>query len=92
VAALFLCHLSSGMVGLAMLLAAEHATGSYAVAGTVVGLYAVALALGAPTWGRVADAWGPRRALGSAAALQAAALVGFVVALGTSAPWGCSPP
>jgi MFS family permease len=88
VAALFLCHLSSGMIGLAMLLASEHATGSYAVAGTVVGLYAVALAFGAPTWGRIADAWGPRRALGCAAALQAAALAGFVVALGTSAPWG----
>lgn len=87
VAALFLCHLSSGMAGLAMLLASEHATGSYAVAGSVVGLYAIALAFGAPTWGRIADRWGPRRALGSAAAVQAAALAGFVVALGTSAPW-----
>jgi MFS family permease len=88
VAALFLCHLSSGMVGLAMLLASQQATGSYAVAGTVVGLYALALAFSAPTWGRVADGWGPRRALGSAGALQATALAGFVVALGTPATWG----
>ncbi len=87
VAALFLCHLSSGMAGLAMLLASEHATGSYAVAGTVVGLYAIALAFGAPMLGRIADRWGPRRALGSAAALQAAALAGFVVALDAPEPW-----
>jgi MFS family permease len=88
VAALFLCQLSSGMVGLAMLIASEHVTGSYAVAGTVAGLYALALAFGAPTWGRIADTWGPRRALGSAAVLQAAALAGFVVALGAAASWG----
>ena len=89
VAALFVCYLASGMVSVALLLAAERVTGSYAVAGAVAALYALALALGSPAWGRVADRRGPRQALAAAAVLQAAALAGFVVvALGPRSAWG----
>src|SRR5688572_17388616 len=78
-AAAFVCRLLAGMVSLALLLAAENATGSYATAGLVGGAYAVALAFTSPLWGRVADRWGPRRALATSTLLQSTAFTAFVL-------------
>lgn len=78
-AAAFVCRLLAGMVSLALLLAAEDATGSYATAGLVGGAYAVALAFTSPLWGRVADRWGPRRALATSTLLQSASFAVFVL-------------
>lgn len=76
--AAFLCRMLAGMVSLALLLAAEHATGSYASAGAVSAGYATALAFTSPLWGRAADRRGPRAALAIASAVQATAFALFV--------------
>lgn len=87
-AAAFVCRLLAGMVSLALLLAAEHATGSYASAGAVTAAYAAALAFTSPLWGRAADRRGPRGALAVASSSQftAFALFVFLAAEGVAAP------
>jgi MFS family permease len=52
-----------GMVGLSMLMFLREALGSYALAGTVSGVYFVAMAVGAPIQGRLIDRSGPRLTL-----------------------------
>lgn len=49
-----------GMVGLSMLLFLRESLGSYALAGTVSGVYFTAMALAAPVQGRLIDRSGPR--------------------------------
>ena len=49
-----------GMVGLAMLLFLRESLGSYALAGTVSGVYFTAMAIAAPVQGRLIDGSGPR--------------------------------
>ena len=49
-----------GMVGLAMLLFLRESLGSYALAGTVSGVYFTAMAIAAPVQGRLIDRSGPR--------------------------------
>ncbi|MGE0358550.1 MAG: MFS transporter [Burkholderiales bacterium] len=52
-----------GMVGLSMLMLLREALGSYALAGSVSGVYFVAMAVGAPVQGRLIDRSGPRLTL-----------------------------
>ena len=52
-----------GMVGLAMLMFLREALGSYALAGTISGVYFVAMAIGAPIQGRLIDRSGPKLTL-----------------------------
>jgi MFS family permease len=54
---------STSMLGLSLLLTVVDRYGSYATAGTVLTVHALALALCAPVAGRLADVWGPRRTL-----------------------------
>ena len=54
---------SLGMTGLATLLLVRQSTGSYAWAGAIAGLYALAFAAGAPGRARSADRRGPVRVL-----------------------------
>lgn len=68
--ALLVACLLTGMMNLALLLAVEAATDSYARAGTVAGCFAGGLAIGAPAWGRAVDRLGPRRPLAWAATAQ----------------------
>lgn len=49
-----------GMVGLSMLLFLRDTLGSYALAGTVSGVYFTAMAIAAPVQGRLIDRSGPR--------------------------------
>src|SRR5918993_4996175 len=69
-----------GMFGLAILLLAEDATGSFAVAGRVVGAFGLGNALGAVAQGRLMDRHGQTRVLRTAAVLHALACTGLVVA------------
>lgn len=50
-----------GMVGLSMLLYLRDSLGSYALAGTVSGVYFATMAIGAPVQGRLIDRSGPKR-------------------------------
>jgi MFS family permease len=54
-----LARMPIGMVGLAMLMFLRESLGSYALAGTVSGVYFISMAVGAPFQGRVIDRSGP---------------------------------
>jgi MFS family permease len=75
-----------GMAILAILLLAREATGSFGVAGRVVGAFGLANALGAVAQGRLMDRHGQARVLRVAAAGHLAALVALVIAAERSAP------
>ncbi|MEI8410869.1 MULTISPECIES: MFS transporter [unclassified Kribbella] len=86
VAAVLVCYLLAGMVNLSLLLSAAHSTGSYAVAGLVVGAYSTAVAVAAPIWGRVVDRRGPVWTLAVTSLSQTAAFAGYITAVLTQAP------
>src|SRR5687768_6806031 len=69
-----------GMFGLAILLLSEEATGSFAVAGRVVGAFGIGNALGAVTQGRMMDRFGQTRVLRAAAVAHALACTVLVIA------------
>jgi MFS family permease len=76
------------MYGLALLLLADHATGSLGAAGGVAAAAAVGYAVGGPVLGRFADRFGPLRPLVATAAVNAAAFAVFlVVAAMTPTVW-----
>src|SRR5262249_30386628 len=68
------------MFGLGILLLAHDATGSFAVAGRVVGAFALANACGAVAQARVMDRVGQTRVLQLAAFVHPLALIALVVA------------
>jgi MFS family permease len=74
------------MLGIGLLVHAEHLTGSYAVAGLVTAAYAIATAIGGPALGRLVDRRGQTAVL-MAAATAAAGLLAAVAAL----PHGAAP-
>ncbi|MGW1278227.1 MFS transporter [Streptomyces tsukubensis] len=61
--AALLGRLSYGMVSLSLVLAVKESTGSYAVAGTVMALFALTSVFLSPTRAGLVDRYGPRRAL-----------------------------
>src|SRR3954463_14380818 len=69
-----------GMFGLAILLLAHDATGSFAQAGRVVGAFSLANAFGAIAQGRLMDRFGQTRVLRAAAAGHLPALIALVIA------------
>ena len=69
-----------GMFGLAILLLAQDATGSFAVAGRVVGAFGIGNALGAVAHGRLMDRLGQTRVLRAAAVIHVVGLVALVLA------------
>lgn len=75
-----------GILGLAILLATQAATGSFGHAGAVAACYLAGLAAMAPVLGRVIDKIGPARILVTCAALFPATLVALVASLKLSAP------
>lgn len=76
-AAALLGRLSYGIVPLSVMLAVTRASGSYAVAGTVVALFSATSVFLSPARAAVVDRHGPRRAL----APMAAAYTGLLVVL-----------
>ncbi|MBK6980490.1 MAG: MFS transporter [Betaproteobacteria bacterium] len=78
-----------GMVGLAMLLFLREAFGSYALAGSISGVYFVAMAIGAPIQGRLIDRAGPVPTLLVTAVVHPAALLAILAAVQSGA--GLSP-
>ncbi|HET6549557.1 MAG TPA: MFS transporter, partial [Solirubrobacter sp.] len=69
-----------GMFGLAILLLARDATGSFAEAGRIAGAFGVANAVGAVAQGRLMDRAGQTRVLCAAAAVHPVALAALVLA------------
>jgi MFS family permease len=78
-----------GVTGLAILLAVQHASGSFAAGGAASGAYVFGLALVAPLLGRTIDRIGPRPPLYACAALFPAALLGLAATVlrGWPAGW-----
>jgi MFS family permease len=75
-----------GMFGLAILLLARDAGGSFAEAGRVAGAFGLANAVGAVAQGRLMDRLGQPRVLRAVAAGHVLALAGLVLAAETGAP------
>jgi MFS family permease len=75
-----------GMFGLAILLLGREATGSFAVAGRIVGAFALGNALGAVVQGRLMDRVGQPRVLLPAALGHVLALGALVLAAAEDAP------
>lgn len=75
-----------GMFGLAILLLARDVTGSFAVAGRIVGAFGLGNALGAVAQGRMMDRLGQPRVLRPAAIGHVIALAALVVAAREGAP------
>ncbi|MFH8799843.1 MFS transporter [Streptomyces sp. NPDC017936] len=73
-AAALVGRLAYGLVSLSVLLASVRATGSYAVAGTVMALFGATTVMLLPTRASLVDRHGPRRALPPMAALHAVLL------------------
>ncbi|MEV7344977.1 MFS transporter [Streptomyces sp. NPDC093544] len=72
--------LSYGMVSVAMMLTVTRATGSYAVAGTVLALFGAMSVFLSPARAALIDRYGPRRALLPMASLYATLLGAFAAA------------
>jgi MFS family permease len=76
----FIGRLPIGMGGLAMLMFLRAELGNFAIAGTIVGTYFVAMAASAPVLGRLIDRIGPRIPLLVTGIVQPLALLGLFVA------------
>ena len=88
IAASLLGRLPIGMTGLAILLLVQSATQSFARGGTATASYVLGLAAVAPALGRVIDRHGPRATLAVCALAFPAALIALVLAVERQAtPW-----
>ncbi len=83
-----------GMVGFSMLMFLREALGSFALAGSAVGISFVAMAACAPIQGRLIDLYGPRRLLMVTGVIQPLALAGMLAAAKLGLPFaaisGCA--
>ena len=80
-----IARLPLAMLGIALLIHAQHLTGSFAAAGLVAGAYAVATGVGGPLLGRLVDRRGQTVVL-VPSVLATAALLGVAAALPAGAP------
>jgi MFS family permease len=76
----FLARLPYSMMPLGTLLLLQAATGSYRFAGVATGAQSLAIAVGGPAVGRLAEQFGPRRLGMLAAILNAGAVIGLIAA------------
>lgn len=76
-----------GLTGLAVLLLVQQTSASFARGGAAAACYVVGLAAVAPAIGRAIDRYGPRRMLLASGLLFPSALVGLVVAVAQGAAW-----
>jgi MFS family permease len=82
-----LARMPLGMVGFSMLMFLREHLGSFALAGTAVGINFVAAAVSAPIQGRLIDLQGPRRLLWVTGTVQPLALVGILVCVRLDMPF-----
>lgn len=75
-----------GMVGLALLLHLREALGSFAIAGSLAGIYFVALAVGGPIQGRIMDRSGPRRVVALTSIVHPLGLIATLLLADRAAP------
>lgn len=75
-----------GMIGLAMLLHLRETLGSFAVAGSLSGIYFVALAVGGPIQGRIMDRSGPRGVVFLTALVHPLGLIATLLLADRAAP------
>lgn len=76
-----------GMVGFAMLMFLREALGSFALAGSAVGINFVAAAIAAPVQGRLIDRHGPRRILAVTSVVSPLALTALLYTANSAAPF-----
>jgi len=74
-----LARLPLAMLSIGLLVHAQHLTGSFAAAGVVTGVYAIALGVGGPLLGQLVDRRGQTPVLLASAAVAAALLVAIAV-------------
>lgn len=86
IAASIIGRLPIGMAGLALMLATQETSGSFAQAGTITGAYIAGLAFLSPLLGRRIDRSGPRRVLAACGIAYPAMLCLLVAALRLGAP------
>ena len=67
------------MLSIGLLVHTQHLTGSFAAAGVVTGVYAIALGVGGPLLGRLVDRRGQTSVLLASATVAAALLVAIAV-------------
>lgn len=75
-----LARMPIGMVGFSMLMYLRESLGSFALAGTAVGINFMAMAAAAPIQGRLIDRHGPRLLLSITGVMQPMALAGVLLA------------
>jgi MFS family permease len=83
-----LARMPIGMVGFSMLMFLREHLGSFALAGTAVGVNFVAAAVSAPIQGRLIDRHGPRRLLWVTGVMQPLSLAAIVAAVKLGMPFG----
>jgi MFS family permease len=76
-----------GMVGFAMLMFLRDALGSFALAGSAVGINFVAMAATAPIIGRMVDRVGPKRVLAFTSVVSPLALIALLGTASAAAPF-----
>jgi len=86
IAASVVGRLPIGMAGLALMLATQETTGSFATAGAITGAYIAGLAFLAPLLGRSIDRSGPRRVLAACGIAYPAMLCLLIASLRFGAP------
>ena len=86
IAASVIGRLPIGMAGLALMLASQETTGSFATAGIITGAYIAGLAFLAPLLGRSIDRSGPRRVLAACGIAYPAMLCMLIASLRFGAP------
>src|ERR1700684_3917939 len=74
-----LARLPFAMLSIPLLVHAQHLTGSFAAAGVVTGVYAIALGVGGPLLGQLVDRRGQTSVLAGSATVAAALLVAIAV-------------
>lgn len=74
-----------GMVGFSMLMYLRETLGNFALAGSAVGIFFVAMAVAAPIQGRLIDRYGPKRTLWITGVVQPLLMLALLYA-GASAP------
>lgn len=87
VATSMLARLSFGLFDLSVIVLVERQTGSFALAGLVIGMHAVGIGLTAPLRGRLLDRFGSGRVIAPMSVLNAVAIAALPLSAALDAVW-----